>query len=74
MHKLIVAQKRGQHERIKRGKDLMQAKALIEALSETDPHALQDAVHDAFAKGDSGWKRPIMRSLKELEIDLGALT
>ncbi len=73
VHKLIVAQKRRLHERIKRGKDLLQAKALIESLSETDPHALQDAVDDAFAKGESGWKRPALRSLKELEIDLDAL-
>jgi hypothetical protein len=73
VHKLIVAQKRGRHERIKRGKDLLQAKALIEALSETDPHALQDTVDDAFAKGKSGWKRPALRSLKELEIDLKTL-
>lgn len=73
VHKLIVAQKRGQYESIKRGKDLLQAKALIEALSETDAYALQDAVNDAFVKGKRGWKQPALRSQKELKIDLKTL-
>jgi len=74
VHKLIVAQKRSHHERLKRGKDLMQAKALIEALSETDPHSLDDALDDAFSKGTRGWKSPALRSLKELEIDPSKIT
>ncbi|MDA7949776.1 MAG: GSU2403 family nucleotidyltransferase fold protein [Hyphomicrobiaceae bacterium] len=68
VHKLIVAQKRRPDERVKRGKDLLQAKALIEALSETDPHALYDAIDDASAQGARGWKHPVQRSLKELGI------
>ena len=70
VHKLIVAQKRRQDERVKRGKDLLQAKALIEALTETDPHALHDAIDDASAQGARGWKHPLERSLKELGIAL----
>jgi len=70
VHKLIVAQKRGNHERTKRAKDLLQAKALIEVLRNVDPHALQDAFEEAFEKGEKGWRQPLLRSLKELQIDL----
>jgi hypothetical protein len=73
VHKLILAQKRRQNDRTKRGKDLLQARALIEALSETDPHALQDAMEGAFSMGIKGWKQPAQRSLKELNIDLDEL-
>ena len=72
-HKLIVAQKRSGSERSKRAKDLLQAKALLQALMETDPYRLQDVVKDAFAQGTRGWKLPMERSLKELEIQLGDL-
>lgn len=69
VHKLILAQKRGPSERLKRGKDLLQAKALYEALGIADPHALQDAMEDAAAKGVKGWKQPMVRSMKELGLD-----
>ncbi|NNE23402.1 MAG: hypothetical protein HKN11_12415, partial [Rhizobiales bacterium] len=64
-----LAQKRSPSERVKRAKDLLQAKALVEALGITDPHALRDAMDDALAKGVRGWKQPMLRSLKELELD-----
>jgi hypothetical protein len=73
VHKLIVAQKRRPDELAKRGKDSLQAKALIEALSETDPSALQDAIEDASAQAAKGWHQPILRSLKELDIELDEL-
>ena len=72
-HKLIVAQKRSGSERLKRAKDLLQAKALLQALMETDPYGLQDVLKDAFAQGTRGWKQPMERSLKELEIKLDDL-
>ncbi|MEP9385748.1 GSU2403 family nucleotidyltransferase fold protein [Mesorhizobium sp. KR9-304] len=68
IHKLIVAQKRT-HDRPKRGKDLRQAHALIEALQTADPWALVDAYESACAEGAQGWKTPITRSLRELQID-----
>jgi len=66
IHKLIVAQKRTS-DRSKRSKDLLQAKALIEALQASDPWALADAYEDACAQG-SGWRQPIARSLQELGV------
>lgn len=64
-HKLILAQKRGP-DAAKRRKDLIQARALIEALETADPWALRDAVDDARARGRDGWRRPLERSLHEL--------
>ena len=63
--KLIIAQKRTA-ENVKRQKDLMQAKSLMEALAESDPWAWKDAINDASAQGKAGWAEPIKRSLKEL--------
>ncbi|ACG78515.1 conserved hypothetical protein [Phenylobacterium zucineum HLK1] len=65
-HKLILAQKRDGAGRLKRAKDLAQARALIEALQTQDPFALEDAIQDAAGRGESGWRAPLMRSLKEL--------
>lgn len=67
IHKLIIAQKRAT-DRGKRQKDLLQAKALIEALKVTDQWALRDAYDDACSQGDQGWRHPIERSLSELGI------
>lgn len=69
IHKLIVAQKRGT-DRMKRQKDLLQSKALIEVLRVTDPWALTDAHDDACGQGDHGWRQPIARSLTELKISI----
>jgi hypothetical protein len=66
IHKLVVAQRRDATNQAKRAKDLAQAKAVIEALRELDPFALEDALDDARAQGASGWKTPISRSLKEI--------
>ncbi|PYE90596.1 GSU2403 family nucleotidyltransferase fold protein [Phyllobacterium leguminum] len=67
IHKLILAQKRT-GDRSKRTKDLLQAKALIEALQFSDPWALADAYEEACAQG-IGWRQPIERSLQELKIN-----
>ena len=67
-HKLIIAQKR-RTDTAKRQKDLVQAKALIEALQASDSWALADAVSDARSRGRDGWQRPLDRSLKELGIE-----
>ncbi|MBA3520738.1 MAG: hypothetical protein H0T75_24565 [Rhizobiales bacterium] len=72
-HKLIVAQKRGGGDAGKRQKDLVQAKALIEALQKSDPWAIRDAVDDAKSQGKEGWARLIDRSLKELNLDAALL-
>ena len=72
-HKLIVAQKRGGGDAAKRQKDLLQAKALIEALLQSDPWSIRDAVEDAKQQGKEGWGRPIDRSLKELNLGAAIL-
>lgn len=72
VHKLILAQERQKVERAKRQKDLLQAEALIEALREADPYALQDALDDARNQGRS-WTSKIKRSLSELKIALEEL-
>jgi hypothetical protein len=66
VHKLILAQRRDVSGRLKRTKDLTQAKALIEVLIKHDPFALEDALHDARAQGEKGWSVPISRSLEEI--------
>lgn len=66
VHQLIPARKRDPSGRLKRAKDLAQAKALIEILREHDPFALEDALADARAQGAKGWSDPIARSLKEI--------
>ncbi|MCZ8087237.1 MAG: GSU2403 family nucleotidyltransferase fold protein [Brevundimonas sp.] len=70
VHKLILAQRRDPANRIKRTKDLAQAKALIEALLVHDRFALEDALVDARAQGRKGWAEPIARSLIEADIRL----
>lgn len=63
VHKLIVAQKRPASEQAKRMKDLAQAAAMMEALRQTAPFDLEDALEDARSHGKSGWAQPIERSL-----------
>ena len=65
VHKLVIAQKRTA-ENVKRKKDLIQAKSLMDALAESDPWAWKDALDSARAQGKTGWAEPIKRSLKEL--------
>lgn len=67
VHKLILAQKRGAHELAKSRKDLAQAAALLAALREAAPFALEDALDEARAMGRDGWARPIQRSLSQIE-------
>jgi hypothetical protein len=64
VHKLILAQKRNENL-AKRQKDLAQAKALIEALSKSDPYSFPDELADARRQGP-GWRQGIDRSLKEI--------
>ncbi|MGA9846666.1 MAG: GSU2403 family nucleotidyltransferase fold protein [Roseiarcus sp.] len=65
VHKLILAQKRGPGS-VKRQKDLDQAKALIDALKQADPFAIEDALEDARGRGERGWRDRINRSLHQL--------
>lgn len=68
VHKLIIAQRRRPDERLKRQKDLLQAKALISALRETDPEPLKSALRSARARGKVGWSDPISQSLTEIGV------
>ena len=54
VHKLLVHGERPQNMRIKAGRDLIQAAALIEYLAENDAQALQDAWLDLTGRGP-GW-------------------
>ncbi len=65
VHKLIVAQRRHAHDRIKRQKDLAQADAMMAALRVSDPFALEDAFDDARGQG-TAWTKAIDRSLAEI--------
>ncbi len=67
VHKLILAQER--RDVPKRQKDLLQARALIEALVEADPYGLADAVKDARNRGRRGWAAKVDRSLAELGLN-----
>ena len=66
VHKLILAQKRSAADRIKRGKDLLQAASLMKALEAHSPYDLEDALESARANGKSGWADPLARSLAEI--------
>lgn len=66
VHKLIVAQRRRDGERLKRQKDLLQTKALLAALSETDPEPLASAFRSARAHSRDGQSEPIRKSLAEI--------
>ncbi len=65
VHKLLIAQKRI-GDVSKKTKDLLQAKALIEALVALDPAALFDALDDARGRGVNGWEKPVNVSLAAL--------
>jgi hypothetical protein len=60
VHKLIVATSRPESARAKRAKDLMQAKALFEAV---EPDFIQDALDDAIGRGGK-WKTAVEKGLK----------
>jgi hypothetical protein len=70
IHKLLLAQKRTSVDRLKRQKDLMQSKSLINALLLSDPHSLRDAYESACAQGTRGWAVPIRKSLAEIGVAL----
>jgi hypothetical protein len=55
LHKLIVARRR-REESTKREKDLLQARALLDALVERRPHELHAAWAEAFRRGKT-WQR-----------------
>lgn len=65
VHKLIVAhRRRGDREgRLKRRKDLLQARRLIEVLRQDRPTLLSDVLEDARARGPS-WRDHIEASLQ----------
>ena len=64
VHKLIIAQRRDKRS-AKKPKDLMQAKALIEALHVSDPGAIEAALSAARAKGKA-WRETIAKSIGAL--------
>lgn len=63
VHKLILAQRRAEMDRLKRAKDLAQADAIMTARYVHDPFALEDALEDARARqrGLVGADRPLAR-------------
>ncbi len=63
IHKLIVAARRKGPGAAKSTKDIEQAAALIDALSETRPHELQSALKEARSDGKA-WREAIDASLK----------
>jgi hypothetical protein len=65
IHKMIVAKRRGA-DRIKARKDLEQASAIWEALSETDSGHLQAVLANACRRGKRGWEDRIKASCKEM--------
>lgn len=67
VHKLILAHRRHAHDRLKRQKDLLQAKALMDALQVSDPEPLERALRSARGHGREGWADPIKLSLAELD-------
>lgn len=62
VHKLIVSQKRHATSEAKRQKDIEQARVLIEALAETRPYELKEAIDSATAKGKA-WSEALDRAL-----------
>ena len=67
VHKLIVAQSQ-EAGSAKRQKDLDQTRALIEALRQTEPFAIEGAPEDARRRGRRGWGDRIDRSLREIRL------
>lgn len=65
IHKLIVAERRREGDRIKAQKDRAQAAFLIEALAADRPDDLLDALEDARARGPK-WRDRIEASLTRL--------
>lgn len=68
IHKLLIAQERRGKFSIKRTKDLMQAKDLIDIYLETDRASLLDALDEARDRGKP-WRGNINASLRELGRD-----
>lgn len=69
LHKMIISGKRGM-ERAKANKDLEQAKALCEALSQENPGHLQAVFDDARRRGKKGWADPIAVACKKIGFEL----
>lgn len=64
VHKLLIAQERRANP-VKRNKDLMQARDLIEVFRELGSDALDEALDDARRRGPS-WRKNIGASLREI--------
>lgn len=63
VHKLIVAERRREGDRLKAQKDRAQAALLIAVLAETRPDELREAYEDALARGPR-WRAQIEASLR----------
>jgi len=72
LHKLIVAESRGEAFATKAGKDRMQAALVIEILMEEIPDALVQAREDLAARGKA-WVDKFNRSLKKIAVAMPAL-
>lgn len=68
VHKMLIAQER-KVTSVKRNKDLMQAKELVDIFLEIDSAAFEDALEEARARG-SKWKKNIDASLREMKRDV----
>lgn len=66
VHKLLIIGERTGAMRVKTGKDLAQAAALIEYFAHTDPDTLREAWTDALARG-SGWRQRALQGLRALQ-------
>ena len=65
IHKLIVADRRQDRDRLKAAKDRRQAALLIRALAEDRPDDLREALEDAQARGPR-WRARIAASLARM--------
>lgn len=65
VHKLIVADRRRKDDRMKAGKDRMQAAFLIRALAQDRPDDLAEAYDDALSRGPR-WRDRIAASLERM--------
>jgi hypothetical protein len=67
VHKMIVAARRPERLRLKARKDLLQAEALVEVMTEDRPFEIEAAFRDAWGRGPS-WRQHLEISLSKSDI------
>jgi hypothetical protein len=72
VHKLIIADRRRETQRSKIEKDLSQARAIIEALSERNTIALSEAWQEAWERGPA-WREALLNGLEQVGSDTTAV-